>query len=140
MTLRQLVRAVGFGVLMFGLVWVSLAVTFFVAGVGHNAVVIEDGHRVAHFGWPFRFATADMEDPGAFPYAAMSADGKVALGSDPAWNPWEIPTEFDDLQLRRSWAANFSVLASLSLMLWLLVAARRRARGRPLRPSARPSG
>jgi hypothetical protein len=137
MRLRRLIAPIGFGVLVFCLVWLSLGVTLLFAGAGHNPVVREKGHRVAHFGWPFRFATSDMDDA-AISYSPPDGEG-IAVGTDAIWNPYQIPTEFDDAELRRSWGANFGLLASLSLLVWLAVAARRRARGRLPRPSAHPS-
>jgi hypothetical protein len=135
--LRRLTATIGFAALVFCLVWLSLGVTLVIAGVGHNPVVQENGQRVAHFGWPFRFATADMDDAGG--YTPPDGEG-IAVGTDAIWHPYQIPTEFDDAELRRSWGANFGILALLSLLVWLVVAARRRARGHPPRPSAHPSG
>ena len=81
----------------------------------------------ADFGFPFRFVTADT---GLTP--PLGATSQVG------YDPWEHYSEdFHAAQFLASWAV---VSAVLLLPLLLLVLARRRARGRPLRPSARPSG
>jgi hypothetical protein len=81
--------------------------------------------RAADFGYPFPFVTADT--------ALTPPEGETA---EVGYNPWEYPAEFHTPQFLASWAL---VTAALLVPLLLFAAARRRARGRPLRPSVRPS-
>jgi hypothetical protein len=80
----------------------------------------------ADFGFPFRFVTADT--------GLTPPQGET---SEVGYDPWEHYAEdFHTAQFLASWAL---VSAALLVPLVLLVLARRRARGRPPRPCARPS-
>ena len=129
---RWLWHTVAFASIALILAGCSAVVTYGIAGTGPNPVVVEDGRRVAYFGYPFRFAKADVDNSPWY----------YDVGDDVIWNPWEIPmTEYGD-GFRYSWAAVFGTFAMSLLVAVLLirsVRARRRARARPLRPCARPS-
>lgn len=89
----------------------SAVVTYGIAGTGSNPVVVEDGKRVAYFGYPYRFAKADVDNS---PYY-------YRVGDDVVWNPLEIPmTEYGD-GYRRSWAAVFAALAMPLLLVILFI-------------------
>jgi hypothetical protein len=111
---------------------VSLGMTLVAAGflvtLATTLVPVEitpQNARTAEFGYPFHFVTADT--------ALTPPEGETArVGYDPN----EYPADVHVPQFLASWAV---VTAALLLPLLLFAAARRRARGRPLRPSARRS-
>jgi hypothetical protein len=109
------------------LVLVSGLVMLFTAGVGDNGIRVESGEAVARYGFPIQFATSISEDWLIYGYA----------GDDPPFNPWEIPTTFDTTRVYLCWAFWFAITLIATFSLFAL--ARRSTRGRPLRPSARPS-
>jgi hypothetical protein len=93
---------------------------------GENTVRIENGERVADFGLPLRFATAHYEDGFSMSFQA---------GDDGVLNPWEIWTTGSSA---RFWA-DYAFFFVACLVPIVIALARRRARGRPPRPCARPS-
>jgi hypothetical protein len=90
-----------FAVVALALTGCSGVVTYAIAGTGSNPVVVEEGKRVAYFGYPFRFAKAYV-DESRYPYR---------VGEDVIWNPWEIPMSEYGSGFERSWAAVFATLA-----------------------------
>jgi hypothetical protein len=93
---------------------------------GENTVRIENGERVADFGLPLRFATAHYQD--GF-YTSLQ------LGDDGIFDPWEIRTTGSSVHF---WA-DYAFFFVFCLAPIVIALARRRARGRPPRPCARPS-
>jgi hypothetical protein len=106
----------------------TLVVAAFLVTLATTLVAVEitpQNGSAAEFGYPFHFVTADT--------ALTPPEGETAhVGYD----AWEYPADFHLPQFLASWAVVTAILLS---PLMLLAAARRRARGRPLRPSARPS-
>jgi hypothetical protein len=90
-----------------GLVGCSNLTTYVIAGAGPNPVVLENGRRVAHFGYPHKFATAEIDESGV----------GYRVGDEAHWSPLETPTEIDEDAFRRSWAAVFATLAMPLLLL-----------------------
>jgi hypothetical protein len=93
---------------------------------GENTVRIEDGGRVADFGLPLRFATAHYQE---------GFHMSFQLGDDGVFNPWEVRTTGS---APRFWA-NYAFFFAACVLPIVIAGARRRARGRPPRPCARPS-
>jgi hypothetical protein len=87
--------------------------------------VTAENARAAEFGYPVAYLTAD-----------------TALTPPPGWSglvsydPNEYPADFHWARFCLAWAVVTSLLAGLLL---LIAGARRRVRGRPPRPHARPS-
>jgi hypothetical protein len=108
---RWLWHTAAFAAVALVLTGCSAVATYGIAGTGSNPVVVEDGNRVAYFGYPFRFAKADVESSGYY----------YRVGDDVVWNPWEIPmTDYGD-GYRRSWAAVFGALAMPLLLVILFI-------------------
>lgn len=110
---RRLLAMTAFAIASLVLVVFSTVVTHGIAGAGRNAIEIEDGRRVAHFGVQFRFATSNVDES---PYR----DAYAPLGTDAWWNPMEVPTEFDDTALERSMAVIFGLLSLFTLVPWAI--------------------
>jgi hypothetical protein len=87
--------------------------------------VTAENASAAEFGYPIQFVTADT--------GLSPPPGET---SHVGWDFMEYPADFHWPQFFASWAI---VGGSALLAFSLLVAAQRRARSRPLRPSARPS-
>jgi hypothetical protein len=118
-------HTVAFATAALTLTGLSAVITLAIAGAGSNPVVVEDGRHVAYFGYPYRFARAEVDES---PY-------QYRAGDDVVWNPWEIPmTEYGD-GFNRSWAAVFATLAMPILLLIVFIQGVRKIRleGRTLK-------
>jgi hypothetical protein len=104
----------------------SLALLAAFSMAGENTVRIENGERVADFGLPLRFATAHYQD---------GFHTSFKPGDDGVLNPWQIRTTGSSA---RFWA-DYALFFAFCVVPIVIALARRRARGRLLRPHARPS-
>ena len=118
--------ALSAGIVLIVIAVLSLVLLGAFSMAGENNVRIENGERVADFGLPLRFATAHYQD-GFYP--------SFHAGDDGVFNPWEIRTTGSSA---RFWA-DYAFFFVFCLVPIVIALARRRARGRPPRPCARPS-